>query len=1347
MEFLGHRLPRGRNVDATRLGVLLIEGDPSLARRITQALAEAGGVACSVERVDRLEVGLTRVSRGGIDIVLLGVALANGPEISEIERIRALAPHVTVIVFAGVESAALVEEMVRQGAADVLLDRHAPDAMSARRLRDTIERVRVAKMLRLFQEALQQAADAMCILTAEPDLPGLQIVFANRAFTELTGYRPPEALSEALGGPDEAESGCASLLDQLRLASLQGRPTSGETVLDRKARGELHLEWALAPLAIDGLVTRHFLATLRDITDRKRSEEARRLLAEASRLMASSLDFEVTLEDLARLIVPVLADWCFIDIVEPDGSMRALAVAHSDPSQAEEVRLARSRGPLDGDDPAGVSAVMRSGRSAIYHAAPAWLTDLLARRVRQTGTNRVTDITSCLCVPLVARGRTLGAMVLVADESGRHFGLPDLELAEELAQHAAVAVDNARLYRAAVQTAERLELLMEVGWAAGQTLELDQALDRIVTYLGQQLDAELCMIHLPGPGGGLRVRTVYTRDPKLRARIESGAISSGQSMDRKQNDTTPPGGESDQRHLPINITALLPLDAWLHVAPIVGREGPLGTLVVCTSDERRPYRSEDAALVDNVAQHVAIAIENSWLYEEARHRSERLAALVEIARAVSATLDPESVYTIAIEQLQRLIPGERHSLLVYEPEHRGFRLAAVRSTIGANRLIPIGSIIPEDESVGAAACRAGGPVIFTDTNREPSVPAQRFAAQGFRSVMTVPIRRDDKWLGALSVQSRQTDAFDERQAPILEAFAAQIGVAMENASVHARLAASLEEVKAAQEQLVRIERLRAIGELAGGVAHDFNNLLAAISGRVDLLLRHPELPAGVRKDLEMIQQAALDGAETVHRLQELSRPREMTPFTTVDLIQICREALEVTRGRWRDDAQRRGIRIDIVDELAPVPPIAGRPSELREVLMNLIINAVDAMPGGGRLTLRTRGAAASTPGGGDEVCLEVSDNGTGMTEDVRKRVFEPFFTTKGNAGTGLGLSIVYGIVTRHNGRIRVESTPGAGTTFFLTFPVATETPQAQSPAPAIPSASRGRLLVIDDNPTILQNLTDLLRLAGHEVVGTSTGEAGLKAFTTASFDLVLTDLGMPGLTGFDVADAIAREAARRNVRVPVLLLTGWSEQVDRDQAARHGIAEVLRKPFRAIEIEAAVQRTLAQSMAAVAPASEADAAKALASVSEGYSVAASQVGQEIAGAAPPDLPRVLIVDDDEHVGNLLQLMLQESSIVVTTTRTLEQALEALGLSEYDIVLTDLHLEAQQGWEVARRIRSEWPQVIIGLLTGAAHTIDRGQVARNGIDLVLGKPFRHAQLLAAINEGMALRAKRLSDGSS
>jgi len=370
------------------------------------------------------------------------------------------------------------------------------------------------------------------------------------------------------------------------------------------------------------------------------------------------------------------------------------------------------------------------------------------------------------------------------------------------------------------------------------------------------------------------------------------------------------------------------------------------------------------------------------------------------------------------------------------------------------------------------------------------------------------------------------------------------------------LLVDMTETKHLREQLSDTERLRALGELASGVAHDFNNLLGAILGRIQLLRKRGFEP-DVDRNMAVVEKAAMDGRETVRRIQEFSRVRTDRPVSTVDLTEIIRDAVEITRTRWKNDAERRNIAIQVHLDCQEVPPVLGNAHELREVYTNLILNAVDAMPNGGHLTLRCRAE-------GEAVYSEVEDTGVGMPEEIRRHLFDPFFTTKGHAGTGLGMSVAYGIVTRHEGTIEVDTDLGQGTKFKLSFPACHADLEVKGgDGASLPHLVRpGRILVIDDETAIAQLLEDALTGVGHSVEIAVSGKEGVEMAVVSEFDLVMTDLGMPDMSGWEVASTIRKERPG----VPVILVTGWGTTLSKDEVERCGISAVVHKPFEIQEL-------------------------------------------------------------------------------------------------------------------------------------------------------------------------------------
>ena len=372
-----------------------------------------------------------------------------------------------------------------------------------------------------------------------------------------------------------------------------------------------------------------------------------------------------------------------------------------------------------------------------------------------------------------------------------------------------------------------------------------------------------------------------------------------------------------------------------------------------------------------------------------------------------------------------------------------------------------------------------------------------------------------------------------------------------------------------REQFSQMEKLSALGELASGVAHDFNNTLAGILGRAQLLQRTND-PEKLKRGLDIIIKTAEDGAKTVKRIQDFARQRRDHNFELVSIDQILLDASEITRPRWKNCAEASNIHITLDLHIGSNAMVMGDDSELREVLVNMVFNAVDAMPEGGTLALTSRTA-------GEQVIVEVVDTGVGMYPEVRSKIFDPFFTTKGKAGLGLGLAVSFGIIRRHGGNIDVESQYGKGTEFRITLPLAKIAEKSVDPVavaavledtdPGIPEAepqkrSPPRLLVVDDEDFVRDLLAEILEGEQCEVHLADSGSTALSLFQEHEFDGVFTDVGMPGMSGWE----LAREIRLINTKVPIAVITGWGEAVGSHEQKAAGVDWIVAKPFTADRI-------------------------------------------------------------------------------------------------------------------------------------------------------------------------------------
>lgn len=406
----------------------------------------------------------------------------------------------------------------------------------------------------------------------------------------------------------------------------------------------------------------------------------------------------------------------------------------------------------------------------------------------------------------------------------------------------------------------------------------------------------------------------------------------------------------------------------------------------------------------------------------------------------------------------------------------------------------------------------------------------------------------------------------------IESSAAQAEQAQRHVEELSHYIAEQERIR---EQFSQMEKLSALGELASGVAHDFNNTLAGILGRAQLILRTND-PEKIARGLNIIIKTAEDGAKTVKRIQDFARQRRDHDFEPVSIDQILFDVSEITRPRWKDRAEASNIQISLNLQIRSKSKVMGDESELREVLVNMVFNAVDAMPDGGQLTL-------AAEDDGDCVLIAVGDTGTGMPADVKSRIFDPFFTTKGKAGMGLGLAVSFGIIRRHEGSVEVESEPGIGTRFCIRLPkskaaasVSETKPETPISQPQTAIARDGRLLdehkanilVVDDEESVRELLRDLLEAEGFRVYLAPGSREALGLFDSNQFDGVFTDVGMPGMSGWELASAI-RE---RNQTIPIAVITGWGEAVGSDERKEARVDWVVTKPFRAERISELAQQ-------------------------------------------------------------------------------------------------------------------------------------------------------------------------------
>jgi PAS domain S-box-containing protein len=561
---------------------------------------------------------------------------------------------------------------------------------------------------------------------------------------------------------------------------------------------------------------------------------------------------------------------------------------------------------------------------------------------------------------------------------------------------------------------------------------------------------------------------------------------------------------------------------------------------------------------------------------------EHLELLDQITRAIAERQDLQSIYQVAIRSLEERLPVAFAGVLRYDALDNTLTVirVGVRSHALAMELaLDEQSRIGIDQN-GLSRCVQGELVYEPDIAATMFPFPQRLARGGLRSLVVAPLQSESRVFGILVAARDRAHAFSSGECEFLRQLSTHVALAAQQAELHAALQQAYDDLRQTQQTVMQQERLRALGQMASGIAHDINNAISPVALYTENLLeREANLSEGGRAQLVTIARAIDDVAATVARMREFYREREaQLEFRFVELNALVQQVIDLTRARWSDMPQQRGAVITLDTDLAPdLPAIEGIESEVREALINLVFNAVDAMPEGGVLTLRTRQAAAPVPSDGaapGQVLVEVRDTGIGMDESTRRRCLEPFFTTKGERGTGLGLAMVYGAVQRHGASVDIESAVGRGTTVRLSFPIPEQAPVASAVyQPFEAPASRLRILVIDDDPVILASLCYMLEADGHLIVSANNGQAGIDAFrvavsTVQAFDAVITDLGMPNIDGRKVADAVKASDAG----TPVILLTGWGQRLLAEGDTPSHVDRVLSKPPKMREVRAALAR-------------------------------------------------------------------------------------------------------------------------------------------------------------------------------
>ena len=557
----------------------------------------------------------------------------------------------------------------------------------------------------------------------------------------------------------------------------------------------------------------------------------------------------------------------------------------------------------------------------------------------------------------------------------------------------------------------------------------------------------------------------------------------------------------------------------------------------------------------------------------------RISLLNQITQAISERQDTDSIFHVVLRQLEHHMGFDLGLVALFDCKVQTLNVAAlsVKDSLLAEQLdLHEGSVLSLGET-GFQLCEKGQTVYFADTLKEAALFTEKLAITGWRSAVSVPLMVEEKLFGVLVSARHKADGFNSGDCEFLRMLSEHVALAAHQERLHKDLEKAYNELRQTQATVLQQERLKALGQMASGIAHDVNNALSPVVGFSEIILKSGYgLNTEGKKYLKYIRTAGDDIAHIVARLREFYRTREEDePLQQLNLNVLAKQVVDMTRPRWRDIPQSNGITIEVQIDLVPeIPKLAGIESEIREALTNLILNAVDAMPNGGKIILQT-GTQHQESGdkGPRQVVVEVSDTGTGMDEETRKRCLEPFFSTKGKRGTGLGLAMVYGVMERHEGNIEIQSEPGKGTTFRLVFPVRTKLCENNQEEERTVIIEPLQILCIDDEPLLRELIKQILENDGHEVEVSDSGQSGLDEFRQARergrpFDVVITDLGMPYIDGRQVARTVKHESPS----TPVVMLTGWGAIMKEDGNVPAQVDGIISKPPRSRELREILSR-------------------------------------------------------------------------------------------------------------------------------------------------------------------------------
>jgi PAS domain S-box-containing protein len=758
-------------------------------------------------------------------------------------------------------------------------------------------------------------------------------------------------------------------------------------------------------------------------------------------------------------------------------------------------------------------------------------------------------------IPLNVRDNTIGNLVLGSRQPDA-FTAEHMLLAQRFADHLAVALANATNFENAQKRADELSALYDLALEISGELEMRSLLMTSIGRATELLDSMMGAIFLIDPAINEITLVAQRNLPPAPSVLN---LRRGQGLAGRVWHDGEPLNLENTRGLgdPQWLESCYATGAGVGV-PLIWDSEVRGVLTVFDPGSSRKFDPEEVQLLERLAAQVSIGIANVEDHEQINRRVNQLRVVNDVARRISTILDQEQLFKDTVQRIANSLNLELVILFLIEENELVEKASYYLPEDQHGSWEPL-HLKVDHQSICGRTARDGQPILITNVANNPDYVRVLPFETKIRSAAAVPLKLKGNVIGVLMAESERLAAFDNTDLDALQALGAHISTSIDNARLYAQSVS-------VQSRMLESEKLRSLGLMTSGIAHDFNNLLAVILARAELALRRAD-DDEVRRHLEQVITSAKDGGETIHRLQDFARTRKDTSdFIGLDLNEVVSEAISLSEPKWKDQAQSSGIYIEVQTELKAEQYILGAPAQLREILINLIFNAVEAMPEGGLISIRT---SADDEG----AALVISDTGIGMTEEVKEQIFVPFFTTK-STGTGLGLSMVYGVVQRHGGSIEIDTEPGQGTTVAIWLPTSPQhqTARVDMDLPiSLETLKPVTILVVEDEEMIRESLIETFTSFGHRVLAAADGVEGLDCYLQVDdLDIVITDLGMPRLSGWRLIEQIRMQ----DTRLPIIIISGWGDEVSPERVLRYGVDKVIAKPFTVSDLQSALNEVM-----------------------------------------------------------------------------------------------------------------------------------------------------------------------------